>query len=83
MLFSFNITKVQAEYFSKQSDHASHYVELQTNEEIVMGQGLTKVAKVNAAVLEDWYKPNVAREEIKEMLCQITVDWDAHKRLEY
>jgi hypothetical protein len=53
-------TKVQVEWSYEQSDHASLYVELHMNEEVVMGPGL---ARVNAGVLEDHqYKLTAAKE---------------------
>jgi hypothetical protein len=51
-------------------------VKLHINEEIAMGPGLTQV---HAALLQDPYELNVAKEEIKEMLAQIPDDWDPHK----
>jgi hypothetical protein len=73
-------TKVQVECSYEQSDHASFYVEMHINEEIVMGPGLTRI---NADVLNDTQKLSVAKEEIKDLLDQIPEDWNPHKRLEY
>ena len=74
------ITKVLVEWSYEQSDHASLYVELHINDEILMGPGLTRV---NSSVLDDPNRLSVAKEEIKEMLGQMPDDWDPHKRLEY
>jgi hypothetical protein len=62
--------KGQAEWSYEQSDHSSLCADCYTNEEILMGPGLTRI---NAAVLEDMFKLNCAMEEIKEMLAQILV----------
>ena len=45
-----------------------------------MGPGL---ARINATILDDRFKLNLAKEEIKEMLAQIPDAWDPHKKLEY
>jgi hypothetical protein len=62
------------------ASNASLYVELLFYEEILMGQGLTRVI---AAVLEDLYKPYVAKEEIKEMLAQTQDSCDSKITQEY
>jgi hypothetical protein len=77
-LFGLKTTKVQVECSYEQSDHASLYMEFHINEEILMGPGLKRV---NAPVLEDPCKLNVAKEEIKEMIAQIPDNWVSHKRL--
>ena len=52
-------------------------MEIHINEEIVIRPGLTRI---NADVLNDTHKLNVAKEEIKEMIAQIADNWDAHKK---
>jgi hypothetical protein len=61
------------------SDHASLYLEIHINEEIVIRTGLTKV---NISFLDDPYKLGKSKGEIKELLAQITGDWDPHKIFE-
>jgi hypothetical protein len=50
---------VQLEWSCEQSDHASVYVELHINEDIVMGPGLTRI---DAHVVNDTHKLCVAKE---------------------
>jgi exonuclease III len=74
------ISNVETDWAFEQSDHASVTVEINIDQEIKVGPGLTRI---NSIILEDPVILERVRRELKEMLNQIPQNWNPHDKLEF